>query len=304
MPASTAAWVIATLNLIAGIEGIGNVPIAILERTGDDTEAFWMRSAEILCAKTGDNFCNTDMMVMRDNTNPLGFMRMITYVGPKGEQKRVCAVLPPSEDVSPALTATGVSAGNTYSWEDLPTSQAAWVWLMLQNAAHCLDGNGGVSDDKRADAFATLGTTLIFGDPGFAAPGGKSPSRVFGYYRNSEANRWAANLGERILLDTWKAEAVAVAQARTGCTLTADASSRLDVDQIPRDAQIAAADVCVPAGQGGPRPGRVTDSNLWAWMYQSPVGAPPQPWAPLKTFQSLHAAATYVWQQAGALSKR
>lgn len=303
MPAST-VYMIAALNLIAGIEGIGKVPIAILERTGDDTEAFWMRSAEILCAKTGDNFCDTDMMVMRDNTNPLGFARVITYRGAQGQTKRVCAVLPPADDVSPALTATGVSAGNTYSWEDLPSSQAAWVWLMLQNAAHCLDGEDAAADDKRADAFATLGTTLIFGDPGFAAPGNKSPSRVFGYYRNGEANRWAANLGERILLDTWKAEAVAVAQARTGCTLSADGSGRLDVDQIPRDPQIAATDVCVPAGQGTPKPGRITDSNLWAWMYQSPIGAPPQPWAPLKTFPSVQAAATYVWQQAGTLSQR
>jgi hypothetical protein len=304
LPATT-AYMIAALGLVSGLETIGNVPIAVLERTGDDTEAFWNRSAQILCAKTGDSLCSLPMTMMRDNTNPLGLARIIRYVGSNGERRRVCAVVPPAEDVSPMLTATGVSGGNTYSWEDLPSSPAARVWLMLQNAAHCLDADGGAGEDKRADAFASLGTTLIFGDPSFTAPGNKSPARVFGYYRNADANRWAVNLGERILLDTWKSEAAGVVQARTGCALVADASSRLDVDQIPRDRQVAPEDVCVPAGQsGGPRSGRMTDANLWIWMYQTSLGAPPQPWTPLKTFGSTQAAASYVWDQAGKLSQR
>ncbi len=303
MPATT-LYMIAALNLVSGLEMLGNVPIAILERTGDDTEAFWKRSGEILCKKTGDNLCGTDMMMMRDNTNPLGFMRMIKYLGPNGDRKRVCAVLPPADQVSPMLTATGVSAGNTYSWDDLPSSEAAWVWLMLQNAAHCLDTDGGAADDKRADAFASLGSTLIFGDPAFTAPGNKSPARVFGYYRNTDANRWAVNIGERVLLDTWKSEAIAIAQSRTGCVLTSDGSTRLDVDQIPRDQQIAADDVCIPAGQaGGPKAGRMTDGNLWIWMYQTPLGRPPQQWTPMKTFGSMQAAASYIWDQAGKLSQ-
>src|SRR3546814_5360052 len=95
------------------------MPIAILERTGNDPKAFWALTTEILFDKTESYFCDQDVQFMTANTNPMGFARIIQYENAEGQQRLVCALLPPmpgSPPTSPPRstswrTACGCSTG-------------------------------------------------------------------------------------------------------------------------------------------------------------------------------------------------
>src|SRR3546814_11323838 len=84
---------------------------------------------------------------------------------------------------------------------NLPNEDQTEAWLMLMNAARCLDREGSHFEEKRADAFATLALTLMEGDPIFAAGVNITAARFFSGMRNEPSMRKAANTGEGILLD-------------------------------------------------------------------------------------------------------
>src|SRR3546814_12626184 len=74
------------LQAVLALEAVTGMPIAILERTGDDPKAFWARTTEILCDKTESYFCDQDVQFMTANTNPMGFARIIQYENAEGQQ--------------------------------------------------------------------------------------------------------------------------------------------------------------------------------------------------------------------------
>src|SRR3546814_6253055 len=109
------------LQAVLALEAVTGMPIAILERTGDDPKAFWARTTEILCDKTESYFCDQDVQFMTANTNPMGFARIIQYENAEGQQRLVCALLPPMPNISPSFAATGISAGGIFTHMNLPT---------------------------------------------------------------------------------------------------------------------------------------------------------------------------------------
>src|SRR3546814_13908787 len=73
------------------------------------------------------------------------------------------------------------------------------------------------------------------GDPIFAAGVDITAARFFSEMRNEPSMRWAANTGERILLDLWKGEAAAVLRNYHACSATVAPSAGLNVPTIVRD---------------------------------------------------------------------
>lgn len=307
----------AVFSLILGLEGNSGMPIAILDRI-EDTQQFWARSAAILCQKTGDNFCEEQVRFMTANTEPTGMSRIIEYSTDGGATtKRVCAILPPIDQVDP--TSVGEAFGTGFpAFGDQPGSEDTQAWLTLYHAAHCLDTEGSAFEEKRAAAFATLGLIIIDADPRFAAGMVRSPPRQMAVISGQEAAYWAAGVGERLLLDLWKGEAVERLRDEFGCDAVVEANSSIDIERIAKESQLKSGEDCRsqdPAqtgngtgegsSGGGSAKGVVSDRNIWIWMYGTGgLGVPPKPWTPMKMFSSTRSAAKYTIDAAESLARQ
>lgn len=294
----------AVFGLIAGLEGNTGMPIAILERI-EDTQMFWTRTAAILCEKTGDSFCEEQVRFMTSNTEPSGMSRIIEYSARGGATKRVCAVLPPIDQVDP--TSVGEAFGTGFPASDqIPSSANAQAWLTLYHAAHCLDSVGSDYEEKRATSFATIGLAIIGADPTFTAGMKRSAFRQMAVISGQEAAYWSAGAGERLLLDLWKREAADRLRTEFDCDASVLENSSIDIEAIPRDRKLRDGEGCEAkdvggspdssgnkSGGGTPK-GVVSDANLWIWMYGTDgLGVPPLPWTPMKMFDSTAEAASY-----------
>ncbi len=297
--ATQAQYVVSQLPAITG------VPIVTLTRSDNDLAGFYSGAMQSLCSATGTNWCDTDLYsVLTDTTNPLGWARVLTYADANGATRTVCAILPPSPSVSGSYVASGLSGGSVPDWRDLPTDDEAQAWLLMEYGGICQSTAGDTTEEKRADAFASLSLTLVEGSGVFVAARDVSPARKFSFYRNQSANAWAVNTGERILLELWKGEA-AQSLSSGGCSATAVAATDLDTPDIKRDAQLSGGDCTGQSPQG-----TVTDANLWLWTYGASglsaswptVNLPPVNYTPFMTFQSLSAGVTYAWTAAGSLA--
>lgn len=292
----------AVIAFVAALESVSGVPIATLDRV-DNTQEFWARSAAILCAKTGDNFCDDDMRFMTQNTEPSGFSQIIEYkVGATGETKRVCALLPPVDNIDPSYVGEAFT-GSFAREEDYPSETSMSAWLYLYHAAHCLDSAMNDREENRAIAFATLGLTILQGDPLFSAPGRSGQSRRIATMIKNNSAWWAAGTGERILFDQFKAETASILRKDYNCNAQVVAATTIDTTRIGRERRLEPARDCSQAVTGVQNPGVVSDANLWIWMYGSGgLGAPPVDYTPVKMFNSMNAAATYTLTTASKLA--
>ena len=304
--ALTSTMTAAMMALIAGLQNIAGYPIVVTQRNpGDDPSVWWHQTSTQLCGITGENWCDSDLTFITDTTAALGWSRLITYVGrTSGATKKVCLILPPPPDVSPWMASQGLSSGAYPSPYVLPTADATYMWLTLQAAAECIQGSDGPTSDRRADAFATLGVSLIYGDPTATKPTGQGPARLFQLFRNHDAIEWANNVAERYEFDIWKSQAAAAGPSAVGCQLNVTASTDMAIDQIGRDSDVMPQDGCTGYGNGATSTGNVTDANLWAWLYNTRIGAPPQVWSPYQGFSDMTAAAQWTWSTADTLSKQ
>lgn len=293
----------AVISFVAALESVSGVPIATLDRV-DNTQEFWARSAAILCAKTGDNFCDDDMRFMTQNTEPSGFSQIIEYkVGATGETKRVCALLPPIDNIDPSYV--GEAFTGSFARESVyPSETSMSAWLYLYHAAHCLDSAMNNTEENRAIAFATLGLTILQGDPLFTRPGQSGQSRRIATMIKNDSAWWAAGTGERILFDQFKAETASILRKDYGCNAQVVAATSIDTTRLARDSRLEPGQDCSQAGgTGGRSPGVVSDANLWIWMYGTGgLGAPPVDYTPAKMFSSMNAAVTYTVTTANKLA--
>src|SRR5690606_6444863 len=157
----------------------------------DDTRMFWVRSAAILCQKTGENFCDADVRFMRSNTEPMGQSHIIEYRSARdGKTKRVCAIIPPIPNIDSSAVAEAY--GNPSPLHQTPNSAEGYSWLMLYHASHCLDGEFNAAEENRATALATLGLAVLEGAPGFTAPAERSPARTMALMTGLSTAYWAA----------------------------------------------------------------------------------------------------------------
>jgi hypothetical protein len=300
----TTAITAAIMNLITGLEGIAGYPIVVLDRAGDDPSIFWHNAALKLCQRTNENWCDEDLVSLTDTTSALGWTRVITYVGrTSGQTKKVCLVLPPPTDVSPWMASQGLSSGAWPDLYNLPTSADTYTWLTLQAAANCIQDTDSAFADRRADAFATIATTLIDGDPVATQPNGIGPARLFQNFRNHDAIRWANDMAERYEFDIWKNQVAQAAPSTIGCQMTILSSANLATDTIARDPAILPADGCVNFGGGSSQTARVTDANLYSWIYSSPIGGQLN-WQPYQGFTDFNASAQWTWTTASDLAKQ
>lgn len=293
----------AVVAFIAALESVSGMPIATLDRV-DNTQEFWARSAAILCDKTGETFCDTDMRFMTQNTEPSGFSQIIEYKSKTGATKRVCAILPPVDSIDPSYVAEAFTGGFTVE-DDYPSNASTAAWLYLYHAAHCLDTpTGSATEENRAAAFATLGLTILQGDPRFTYPNETGQSRRIATMIKNSSAWWAAGTGERILFDQFKAETADVLKKKHGCNAQVLAATTIDTTKIPRANKLTAGQDCGQVGNGSARsPGVVSDANVWIWMYGTGgVGAPPVDYSPAKMFKSLNDAATYTLSTANKLA--
>ena len=294
----------AVIAFVAALESVSGVPIATLDRV-DDTQEFWARSAAILCNKTGDTFCDEDMRFMTQNTEPSGFSQIIEYKSSKtGKTKRVCALLPPIDNIDPSYVGEAFT-GSFARESDYPSEVATSAWLYLYHAAHCLDTALSDREEDRAVAFATLGLTILQGDPMFTRPGQTGQSRRIATMIKKDSAWWAAGTGERILFDQFKGDTASVLRTRYGCNAQISPATTIDTTRISRANRLENGQDCSDAAGGAYRnPGVVSDSNLWVWMYgNGGVGAPPINYTPAKMFANMNAAARYTVTTAEKLSK-
>ena len=292
----------AAIAFIMALEQISGTPIAILERK-DDPQDFWARSAAILCDKTGDSFCDTDMRFMTQNTDPMGYSQVIEYKPAKGEPtKRVCAILPPTDTIDPTFVAEAFT-GKVAREEEYPSNASVQAWLYLYWASQCLNTKMDSGEEKRAIAFASLGLTILQGDPLFTADKGKGQSRTIATMIKRDAAYWGVGTGERLLFDQFKAEVAKKLNAR-GCNAVVAGSNEIDTPKIPRDESLKAGEDCATIDQTTQMSsGRVTDSNVWLWMYRENLGHPPYEYKPAKMFNSLNEAAKYTWDASVQIAK-
>jgi hypothetical protein len=293
----------AVISFVAALESVSGVPIATLDRV-DNTQEFWARSAAILCAKTGDNFCDDDMRFMTQNTEPSGFSQIIEYkVGSTGQTKRVCALLPPVDTIDPSYVGEAFT-GSFVREDEYPSETSMAAWLYLYHAAHCLDSAMNDNEENRAVAFATLGLTILQGDPLFTAPDRTGQSRRIATMIKNDSAWWAAGTGERILLDEFKAETASILRSSYNCNAQVLSATTIDTTRIARASTLDPAQNCAPsAGAGVQSPGVVSDANLWIWMYGTGgLGAPPVDYTAAKMFSSMNAAATYIMATANKLA--
>lgn len=337
------ALVSAAFSAVLALETLNGLPIAILERTGDDPSVFWMRTAEILCEKVGDGICVEDLTFLTANNNPLGYSLVLDYTTEEGEEKSVCALLPPIQGLSPSVMATGLTAGGFVYHTHLPESYEAESWLILMHAANCFieDDRPTKHEEKRSDAFASLTLTLLQGDTSFTTGNDVSQSRYFSYMRNQSSSKWAVSVGERILFDLWKQEARGVLASQYRCNVSVAASSTLDTEAIPRARELGDGRCDQMEGAIGypSNRGKVTDGNLHLWMFgeqqgnlsfynvrrfggigtgspyvggqtrEQPtpfpgIGAPPLPWTPMKPFASMLEGVEYAWSTSEEIARQ
>lgn len=289
----------AVFSLISGLDSSRGMPIAILDRI-DDTQMFWARTAAILCQKTGDNFCEEHVRFMVANTEPMGMSRVLEYTT-NGVTKRVCAVLPPIDAVD--ATSLGESFGTGMPTPDqTPNSEMTQAWITLYHAAHCLDTNGAPEEEKRAATFATIGLTIVAGDPTFTGGMRRSPARQLGVISGQESAYWGAGVGERLLLNLWKQEAANKLRYNYSCNASVIENTSIDVENIKRDAALKPEESCTP---GVTMNGVVSDANVWIWMYGTGgLGVPPEAWLPMKMFSSATNAAGYAIETAESLARQ
>lgn len=295
----TSQLMAAVFSLIAGLDTSRGMPIAILDRI-DNTQMFWARTAAILCQKTGDSFCEENVRFMVANTEPMGMSRVLEYKV-NGVQKKVCAVLPPIDNVDPV--SLGESFGTGIPTPDqTPNSEMTQAWITLYHAAHCLDTNGAPEEEKRATTFATLGLTIIAGDPAFTGGMRRSPPRQLAVISGQEAAYWGAGAGERLLLNLWKQEAADKLRRSYGCNANVIDNTSIDIENIPRDTALKPEESCA---SGFSMSGVVNDANLWIWMYGTGgLGVPPEPWKPMKMFTTAAAAASYSIEVSESLARQ
>ena len=294
-PASAQSLVTNAIGVVSALERATGMPIAILERTGDDPGAFWYSAMQTLCSKTGDNWCEGDVQVLSDTTNLLGWARVLTYT-PQGSSttKRVCAILPPQPGVSAGYVATGLAGGGVFSYRDLPSQEEAEAYLYLIHAAACMSsGQNAGAEQQRSDAFATLTLTLMEGDQSFLSGSDVSAGRKFAAFRNAGANGWAAGVGERILIDYWKGQVADNLRNARGCNVTVVASQSIDTQSIQRDPSLSPLASC-----GSNSTGTVSDSNLWLW---GQAGSIPS-YGAFASFGSMDDGVKYAWGAAGSIS--
>jgi hypothetical protein len=298
------------LALITTMESVSGVPIAQLERI-DDTQQFWVRSAAILCTKTGDPFCDTDVRFMTSNTELSGMSRLIQYkVGDTGATKTVCALLPPIPEIDPTYVADAFATGYT-SPDQYPSNQVTAQWLMLYHAAHCMDTQFNQQEEDRAKAFATLGIAMLQGSPSFTPGIQRSEWRAMATLSGSTPAYWAAGTGERILLDLWKNQTASILQTKYNCDARIAVNTSIDIEKISREKRLATGQDCSPTAasgnnnaQSGRGNGIVSDSNLWIWMYgNGGLGAPPVSYTPMAAWGGDYKKGyAYIWSTASQLA--
>ena len=294
----------AVISFVAALEGVSGVPIATLDRV-DSTQEFWARSAAILCEKTGDNFCADDLRFMTQNTEPSGFSQIIEYkVGETGQTKRVCALLPPVDNIDPSYVAEAFTGAFTIE-EWYPSEASTAAWLYLYHAAHCLDTAMDGGEEERAIAFATLGLTILQGDPLFAMPNQQGQSRRIATMIKRDSAWWAAGAGERILFEKFKSDAAYVLKTSYNCNAQVLKATSIDTTAIARASRLEPGEDCSAAPGGAyQNNGVVSDANLWIWMYgNGGIGAPPVEYAPASMFTDMKAAADYTLTTAGKLAR-
>lgn len=296
----------AVLAFITTMESMSGMPIAILERQ-DTTEMYWARTAAILCQKTKDKWCSSDVRFMTDNTEISGSSRIIEYKNTEdGPTKKVCAITPPIRELHPTYI-SDLFGANYSRPTSYPGGTITADWMMLYHAAHCLDTVFDASEERRAKAFATLALALLDGNPSFTAGTQQSPWRQLGIISNDESAYWAAGVGERVLLDLWKNQAAQVLAKNYNCNASIVADASIDTENIPRDKQLKDGENCQSSGDGNNvqnATGIVSDSNLWIWMYANGgIGAPPVTYTPMMTWGSDSGKAySYIWQTANSLA--
>jgi hypothetical protein len=292
------------IAFVSQIEQSTGMRIAVLDRM-EKTEEFWARSAAILCGKTGDTWCSTDVMFMTSNTEPSGQSQIIQYK-PTGTNttKIVCALIPPMPDIDPSFV--GEAFGTMYqSADQYPGRDEMAAWLVLYHAAHCLDTTATANAEARAASFATLGLGLMQGGHGFVPGRYRVAARRIAVITNMDAAYWAAGTAERILLDYWKNEVAHILRNRYRCNVTLVANSSIDIERIRRDSSIpTGADCSAPESGAGMGRTTLTDANLWIWMYgEGGLGAPPSPYSQFKPIGGpTAAAARYILDTANNLS--
>jgi hypothetical protein len=289
---------------VSKIEQTTGMKIAVLERK-DTSEAFWARTAAILCDKTGDAWCDTDVMFMTSNTEPSGQSQIIQY-RPKDTTttKVVCALIPPMPDIDPSFV--GEAFGTMYqSADQYPGKDEMAAWLVLYHAAHCLDNTATVNAEARATAFATLGLGLMQGGPGFVPGLYRVASRRIAVMTNIDAAYWAAGTAERILLDYWKNDVAYILRNKYACSVTLVANTSIDIERIRRDSDLPTGQDCsAPVSGAGTGRTTLTDANLWIWMYgEGGLGAPPSTYTQFAPIGGATAAAAkYILDTANELS--
>lgn len=293
----------AAFAFITALESISGVPIVVLDRI-DATEVFWERSATILCEKTGDSFCGEDVSFLTNSIEPSGFSQIIEYkTNGTGPTKRICAILPAIPNIDPVYIAEAFTGGLTVE-SQYPSQPSMSAWMLLYHAAHCLDSTFSDQEENRAVAFATLGLTILQGDPLFSYPGQTGQSRRIATMIKNDSAWFAAGAGERILLDQFKTEAALELRTDFNCNAAVLGATTIDTTNIAKENSLAADQNCAINENGSRNQGVVSDNNLWIWMYGGGgLGSPPSEYQPVKMFSDMKAAATYTINTASTLSQ-
>lgn len=321
------------LNVVIALEQLTGMPMVLTE-PNTDIVAYRDSAATALCERTGAGFCGEHLDFISNTTTQAGSSTIINYRDNNGTLQSACLILPPAN----TLTAPDLAYGMSHSYfntADLPTNEEARSFMLMHWAARCLDQQGSVMEEKRADAFASMAIALAQGDPAFTRYPLETPARKFAFIRNRDTSEAAVDHAERWMLEIWKPEAAQALRAQQ-CQASAVPSREERVSHIRRDSTLPACfqhhreqqipgNFYVPGSGGWASsyyalgPVSVTDANLHLWMYgesrnevnrkrqqgqpENPaVGAPPRPWTPFKGFSSTREAVQFMWTTVSSIT--
>ena len=215
---------------------------------------------------------------------------------------------------------------------EYPSTENAYMYTALSTLAECArkDDESIYAQIEREMAFASLAMTLIEGDTTFIREPNANIIRRHADIINSSAAQYATNIGERILLELWKAETVKSLNRESYCGASSlnsgvlnKKSKDINTVGIPRTSGWVPTCPFDDERQSfTQRTLEVNDSNLHLFMFgasenlirqarnsddgaygpMSPVVSnPPEPYSPMKPFGSYSSAISYIWQTSSNL---
>lgn len=323
------------LQIIPAFTEVTGVEVLVADRITDRYQ-FTQNLEQKLCSQSSNPNCEADMRnIPFEEMSGWGSKAFSTN---SSDVSNYCIFMTPEFENLATYSNYGFDLQKKYSAISASVGQIeqaqshhSAMYAALSSLAECARKDSETLDVQveRELAFASLALTLIVGDTSFIREPMTNITRKHANVTNSEAAKYATNIGERILFELWKQETAKVLNKQTYCGPSSrdggvfvKKSSDINTIGVPR------ADDWVPTcpydeerQAWSQSKLEVNDQNLHLFMFgaseakirsargddggygpmQPVVSNPPEPYTPFKPFGSYKSAISYIWETSNNL---